>query len=505
MKSRFSIISVCAILLALAWWLFQADETVTVAPVTPVVIGAVPKTQTPSNPASTLVQQPTMPPAPAKDAVSQDLSTPLPQSPQEPVAQKNAIAPIQGVVVDRDGHPVAQCFVIGSPSSRLNEPAFRSNGLPPGTLMVQSDTEGRFILNPSSDSEMYHVGIPPKSPAEAQWLQVSPKDCSQFPQHKSGDSNIRLVLPYARLLVKFDIPLGVPPTDAKDVNLDAPPSMRKPTVGLEYMIQLRLLSGSQQMQVQSRIPNREKMMNLDAPPSVDLVLDIKGSKWKDIQHPFRLEPGEVRQVEIPLEVNNSSSSVRLLNIHNPDVFKSGIIDWADITGHEGRFDDKLDMQRFSLILGELGIRLNQVSVTEAHDPVLQCTQTGLRTLLIIARTHDLLPRILKAEIPDGGMEIEIDARLSRGGRFEVRRRSPDGPTFKLSVSDGGSKAVPWSTLRVATEGREFWSDSVPPNSTATPFACLPSGDYVLHLTSDTETLTREFTITAGETTRIEID
>ncbi|MGE4159832.1 MAG: hypothetical protein AB7F75_12130 [Planctomycetota bacterium] len=156
-------ITLVAILLTIVWWLFQSDESVQVVPTKPFVTGTTPKTQTPSQPVSNIERQPFSTTTPSKGATSQDLSTPLPQSPQVASVQENAIAPITGIVVDRDGQPVAGCRVMGIPVSDIRDPSLQDCMEIPGILLGHSDDQGCFLLSPPSEAEAFLVGIPPIS------------------------------------------------------------------------------------------------------------------------------------------------------------------------------------------------------------------------------------------------------------------------------------------------------------------------------------------------------
>ncbi|MGE4159830.1 MAG: hypothetical protein AB7F75_12120 [Planctomycetota bacterium] len=293
--------------------------------------------------------------------------------------------------------------------------------------------------------------------------------------------------PHARLLIHFKLP------DGQDISESRVPIGGGTTVAHSpggtstisksqggHLIEIRLKSGPRMLHSLSYI-NTSFTKEWDVPSETDLDLLVSGTGWKSLHLTFRLDQGEVRSATVALAFNLLPSRVFLLHFQDPGLPVSDKFQWADVTelGEDiARSLRLLDSQR---ILREAGIRTKWVHVKVDTDPVVEVEATGTRQLLIIPGNQELIPRVLKADIPEGGRSISVDAACDIAGSLKIVRRSPEGLPYTMSISRRGS--------------REF----VP-----LPMK-LPPGDYTVQFHNDAASFTRDCSVYAGETTLIEVD
>lgn len=502
-------LALVAVMMALFVWLFQSNNPAVAPPALKLAEPPSPGVLTPSRPSSSTPHIADTPANPSPVPESPPLpTTPAPADTSIPVK----IPPISGVVVDREGRPVANGLVLGVLAMRTKDPYFKSSGPPPGSITSRSDSEGKFFLFPASIDESYHVGVPMPEMGGTGYHVVHHQDHTHHPLHKSGDNGLRVLIPFARLNLRLEIPAGAEGSRVKEVpsftwiNGKSDGSRRRTIQKEGFEIDIRLTAGIQAIRSISTIEKQDFTLYVDVPPGVELTLAVNGKGWKPMTKTFQLEPGEVLEASIPLELSSAYSILRLANIRDPELFPSGKVHWADITGHETSFSHVLSIQNHAFILRKLGIQTNQMDVDQKRDPVIEF-ESGVRKSFLVAAEHPgLFPRVFHLPALEAGLEETVDARLARGGYLEIKKGSTPRPHLMASFSLKGSPEFTLLHLHCKTgSGLEEWGSSIHMDSITKTVSCLSPGDYVLNLHSGGWEQHLDFKIAEGETTRIEID
>lgn len=326
---------------------------------------------------------------------------------------------------------------------------------------------------------------------------VRPEDCSLFTRHIAGDGGIRLLLPLSRLNLHFCFPENL--LESKVKAIPGERSIRE--------IDVRLMKGTLEIQSISMIDLEQPDVSWLVPPDVDLKLDISGQGWNKAALPYRLEPGETLTSNVDLGLNQSFSTVRLLNIHDPELFPTGTLHVTDITGHESLVSSDLTVPNHrSTLQGRLNLFPVSVTVDRDRDPSIECASGFRRTFLVVADEPYLFPRVIVVDAMEADHVYSVDARMRRGGLLEVVRRAASGSSLIATYArQSDPRRQPLQFHGMRRMGGDYWGTYVAPDSTATTESCLLPGVYILHLRAHQVETPIEFTIREGETTRIEVD